>query len=49
MTRRRTGRAGAAGRRRTLEAGLSERQLYRLRDHGLIEPVGRGLYRRHDA
>lgn len=32
-----------------LEAGLPERQLYRLRDHGLIEPVGRGLYRRHDA
>jgi hypothetical protein len=32
-----------------LEAGLSEWQLYRLRDQGLIEPVGRGLYRRHDA
>ncbi|MFI6262177.1 type IV toxin-antitoxin system AbiEi family antitoxin domain-containing protein [Micromonospora sp. NPDC051006] len=32
-----------------LEAGLSEWHLYRLRDQGLIEPVGRGLYRRHDA
>ncbi|MFE9691547.1 type IV toxin-antitoxin system AbiEi family antitoxin domain-containing protein [Micromonospora sp. NPDC005806] len=32
-----------------LSAGLTEWQLYRLRDHGLIEPVGRGLYRRHDA
>ncbi|WP_406037305.1 type IV toxin-antitoxin system AbiEi family antitoxin domain-containing protein [Micromonospora sp. NBC_00898] len=32
-----------------LEAGLSEWQLYQLRDQGIIEPVGRGLYRRHDA
>ncbi|SCL28653.1 Transcriptional regulator, AbiEi antitoxin, Type IV TA system [Micromonospora nigra] len=32
-----------------LQAGLSEWQLYQLRDQGLIEPVGRGLYRRHDA
>ncbi|NBE81652.1 type IV toxin-antitoxin system AbiEi family antitoxin domain-containing protein [Micromonospora rubida] len=32
-----------------LAAGISEWQLYRLRDQGLIEPLGRGLYRRHDA
>jgi len=32
-----------------LKAGISEWQLYRLRDRGLIESVGRGLYRRHDA
>lgn len=32
-----------------LEAGLSRRRLYRLRDEGVIEPIGRGLYRRHDA
>lgn len=32
-----------------LAAGLTEWQLYRLRDRGLIENVGRGLYRRHDA
>jgi predicted transcriptional regulator of viral defense system len=30
-------------------AGLSRRQLYTLRDHGLIEPLARGIYRRHDA
>lgn len=29
--------------------GLSERRLYRLRDEGLIEQIGRGLYRRRDA
>ena len=29
--------------------GLSERQLYRLRDDGVIEAVGRGLFRRTDA
>lgn len=29
--------------------GLSKRRLYRLRDEGLIEPMGRGLYRRRDA
>lgn len=28
--------------------GLSERRLYRLRDEGLIEPIARGLFRRHD-
>ncbi|MFG2007598.1 type IV toxin-antitoxin system AbiEi family antitoxin domain-containing protein [Micromonospora sp. NPDC048868] len=32
-----------------LEAGLSEWQLYRLRDRGLVERVGRGLYRRPDT
>jgi predicted transcriptional regulator of viral defense system len=32
-----------------LGAGISERQLYRLRDRGAIESIGRGLYRRHDA
>ncbi|MET8322914.1 type IV toxin-antitoxin system AbiEi family antitoxin domain-containing protein [Micromonospora sp. NPDC005189] len=32
-----------------LGAGLSEWQLYRLRDQGLIVSVGRGLYRRHSA
>lgn len=32
-----------------LDAGLSEWQLYRLRDQGLIASIGRGLYRRHDA
>ncbi|MGH3929554.1 MAG: type IV toxin-antitoxin system AbiEi family antitoxin domain-containing protein, partial [Pseudonocardiaceae bacterium] len=30
-------------------AGLSDRQLYALRDQGLIETIGRGLYRRADA
>lgn len=30
-------------------AGLSQRQLYRLRDQGLIESIGWGLYRRRDA
>jgi len=29
--------------------GISERSLYRLRDAGLIEAIGRGLYRRADA
>ena len=30
-------------------AGVSERQLYRLRDEGAVEAVSRGLYRRTDA
>lgn len=30
-------------------AGLSRHRLYGLRDHGLIEPLARGLYRRSDA
>lgn len=30
-------------------AGLSDRRLYALRDQGLIEAIGRGLYRRADA
>ena len=30
-------------------SGLSERQLYRLRDDGVIDVVSRGLYRRVDA
>lgn len=29
-------------------SGVSERLLYRLRDNGLIESIGRGLYRRAD-
>jgi len=29
--------------------GVSDRLLYRLRDDGLIESFGRGLYRRVDA
>ncbi|GGL96805.1 transcriptional regulator [Micromonospora yangpuensis] len=32
-----------------LAAGLTQWRLYRLRDQGLIEPLGGGLYRRHDA
>lgn len=32
-----------------IDAGLSERRLYKLRDEGLLESVGRGLYRRADA
>jgi len=32
-----------------IEAGLSKWQLYRLRDQGAIESIGRGLYRRHGA
>ncbi|MEU8020948.1 type IV toxin-antitoxin system AbiEi family antitoxin domain-containing protein [Micromonospora haikouensis] len=32
-----------------LAAGISEWRLYRLRDQGLIESLGRGLYRRRDA
>ena len=32
-----------------MHRGLGERKLYRLREAGLIHPVGRGLYRRHDA
>ncbi|KIR60833.1 MULTISPECIES: type IV toxin-antitoxin system AbiEi family antitoxin domain-containing protein [Micromonospora] len=32
-----------------LEAGLTRWRLYRLRDQGLIERMGHGLYRRHDA
>jgi predicted transcriptional regulator of viral defense system len=31
------------------KGGLSERQLYRLRDDGVVEVVGRGLFRRTDA
>ncbi|KUL40718.1 hypothetical protein [Actinoplanes awajinensis] len=31
------------------KGGLSDRQLYRLRDDGAIEAVGRGLFRRTDA
>ena len=31
------------------EAGLSDRRLYALRDAGLIEPLGRGLFERADA
>jgi predicted transcriptional regulator of viral defense system len=34
---------------RARRAGLSKRAIYRLRDQGLIEPVGRGIYRRADA
>lgn len=34
---------------RARAAGLSRRRLYTLRDHGLIEPLARGLYRRQDA
>jgi Transcriptional regulator, AbiEi antitoxin len=30
-------------------AGLSDRRLYALRDAGLIEPLGRGLFQRADA
>ena len=30
-------------------AGLSDRRLYSLRDAGLIEPLGRGLFERADA
>ncbi|HEX5597961.1 MAG TPA: type IV toxin-antitoxin system AbiEi family antitoxin domain-containing protein [Micromonosporaceae bacterium] len=32
-----------------VNAGLSRWQLYRLRDEGLIESIGRGLYRRQNA
>lgn len=31
------------------KAGLSKHSLYRLRDSGQLEPIARGLYRRHDA
>lgn len=31
------------------EAGLSHRRIYWLRDHGLIDPLARGTYRRVDA
>ncbi|BCJ42666.1 transcriptional regulator [Actinoplanes ianthinogenes] len=31
------------------EAGLSERRLYKLRDDGVVEVVGRGLFRRTDT
>jgi predicted transcriptional regulator of viral defense system len=34
---------------RAKEAGLSDRQLYWLRDQGIIEVVSRGLFRRADA
>ena len=34
---------------RARAVGLSNRRLYALRDHGLIEPLARGLYRRMDA
>lgn len=30
------------------EAGLSQRRIYWLRDHGMIEPLARGTYRRSD-
>ena len=30
-------------------AGLSDRRLYALRDAGLIEPLGRGLFQRAEA
>jgi hypothetical protein len=30
------------------EAGLSQRRIYWLRDHGLIEPLAQGTYRRSD-
>ncbi|TDU90668.1 putative AbiEi antitoxin of type IV toxin-antitoxin system [Kribbella voronezhensis] len=36
-----------AARART--SGLSRRQLYTLRNHGSIEPLARGLYRKRDA
>ncbi|MFE9653249.1 type IV toxin-antitoxin system AbiEi family antitoxin domain-containing protein [Micromonospora sp. NPDC006431] len=32
-----------------MAAGVSRRRLYRMRDQGSIEVVGRGLYRRHDT
>lgn len=35
--------------RQALSLGLSKRRLYKLRDAGDIELVGRGLYRRRDA
>lgn len=31
------------------EAGLSQRRIYWLRDHGLIDPLARGTYRRVEA
>jgi hypothetical protein len=31
------------------EAGLSQRRIYWLRDHGLIEPLAQGTYRRSDS
>jgi hypothetical protein len=31
------------------QAGLSQRRIYWLRDHGLIEPLAQGTYRRADA
>jgi predicted transcriptional regulator of viral defense system len=31
------------------QGGLSDRQLYRLRDDGVIETIGRGLFRRTDV
>jgi predicted transcriptional regulator of viral defense system len=34
---------------RARAAGLSRRRIYTLRDHGVIESLARGLYRRHDA
>lgn len=34
---------------RARAAGLSRRRLYTLRDHGVIESLARGLYRRQDA
>ncbi|MGH3545401.1 MAG: type IV toxin-antitoxin system AbiEi family antitoxin domain-containing protein [Mycobacteriales bacterium] len=32
-----------------IRSGLSDRPLYRLRDQGLVEVLGRGLYRRSDV
>jgi hypothetical protein len=29
--------------------GISKRQLYRMHDEGLLERLGRGLYRRRDV
>ena len=36
-------------RSQALKSGLSKRELYRLRDSGELEQIGRGLYRRHNA
>lgn len=35
--------------REAVEAGLSKRRLYALRDAGLIDPVARGIFRRLDS
>lgn len=36
-------------RAQALRHGLTERDLYRLRDRGVIDQVARGMFRRHDA